>query len=172
MIYEPREDSILIGKFVKEYSRGKVLDIGSGSGYLAEIALEKTKDVLAADINPEAVEHCKKKGINSIVSDLFSNIKGKFDLIIFNPPYLPEDPDEDEESKIITTDKGIIERFLKELKEHLNKNGKCLMIYSSLSPVNPSELAKKNGFSVKILKEEALFFENLYVILIETLHKN
>ncbi|MDD5331276.1 MAG: methyltransferase [Candidatus Nanoarchaeia archaeon] len=166
MIYEPREDSFLLGKFIKDYAKGKVLDMGCGSGYLALIALEKTKDVLAADINPEAVNLCKKKGITAIVSDLFSNIKGKFDLIIFNPPYLPEDPDEDSESKLVTTDNGVIERFLKEVKKYLSVNGKCLMVYSSLS-VNVPGLAKKNGLKFKILKEEPLFFENLYVILIE-----
>jgi release factor glutamine methyltransferase len=166
MIYEPREDSFLLGKFVREYSKGKVLDMGAGSGYLAEIALEKTKDVLAADINPEAVNICNKKGINAVVSDLFSSVKDKFDLIIFNPPYLPYDPDEDEEIRVITTDNKVIERFLKELKEHLNKNGRCLMVYSSLS-VDVLGLAKKYGLKTKVLGEEALFFERLYVVLIE-----
>jgi len=91
MIYEPNDDSYLLKEFVLKHARGKVLDMGTGSGIQAEAALEKTQDVLAADINNEAAEFCKKKGINAVQSDLFENINHKFDLIIFNPPYLPEE---------------------------------------------------------------------------------
>ena len=70
MIYEPREDSFLLQKFVKEYANGRVLDMGSGSGILAETPLERTKKVLAVDINEEAVDELRKRGINAVKSDL------------------------------------------------------------------------------------------------------
>jgi len=35
-VYEPAEDSFLIQKYIKKYSRGIVLDIGTGTGILAE----------------------------------------------------------------------------------------------------------------------------------------
>ena len=88
-LYEPREDSELLVKYVKKHARGVVLDMGTGSGIQAIGAIEKGAEVLAVDVNKEAVEHCEKKGINALQSDLFENVKGKFDLIIFNPPYLP-----------------------------------------------------------------------------------
>ena len=74
MIYEPREDSFLLQKHVAQYARGAVLDMGSGSGIQAETALQKTRRVLAVDIDPEVVQHLKKKGLAVIKSDLFSNI--------------------------------------------------------------------------------------------------
>jgi len=127
MIYEPAEDSFLLEKYVKKLVKkdAYVLDVGTGSGILAKAALEKTKNVLALDINREAVEHCKKQGINAIQSDLFSNIKkgSKFDMIIFNPPYLPEDKREDSESRVITTGgkvgNEIVIRFLKKVKKSI-----------------------------------------------------
>ncbi len=140
MIYEPKEDSYLLKKEVKRFSKGKkVLDLGSGSGIQALAALKSgAKDVLAADINKEAIIILKNKGLNALESDLFSKIKGKFDLIVFNPPYLPQDKREDSESKIITTGgkKGdeIILRFLKQVKKHLEKQGIILMVLSSLTP--------------------------------------
>ena len=103
MIYIPQEDSFLLAKFVREYAKGKVLDVGCGSGILIEAALEKTKDVIGVDIDKESLEYCKSKKLNVIYSDLFSNVKGKFDLIIFNPPYLPEDE---------IKDKDLIEKFV------------------------------------------------------------
>ena len=89
MIYAAREDSFLLAKYVNKFSKGKVLDLGTGSGIQAEAALKHTKNVLAVDINKEAVNYVKKKGIKAKVGNLFSEIDKKFDLIIFNPPYLP-----------------------------------------------------------------------------------
>ncbi len=166
MIYEPSEDSFLLQKYVVEYAKGKVLDIGTGSGLQALTALKKTKKVLATDINPEAVKHVKEKGINAIVSDLFENVKGKFDLIIFNPPYLPEDKKEDKESKQITTGgkKGseILEKFLVQAKEHLNKDGIILIVVSNLTG-NVKQLFKKYDYEFNKLEEKKLFFEKLSV---------
>src|SRR3989338_8989568 len=89
MLYEPGDDSFLIISFIKKYAKGSILDLGTGTGILAKEAMKYSSDVLAADINPKAVSYGKKQGIKAVKSDLFSNIKGKFDLIIFNPPYLP-----------------------------------------------------------------------------------
>lgn len=172
MIYEPSEDSFLLSKYVEKYTSGKVLDLGSGSGIQAETALMKTKDVLAVDINKEAVKLLKKKGIKAEYSDLFSNVKGNFDLIIFNPPYLPEEKLEDLETKLVTTGGKygyeILERFFKDVKRFLNKGGKILIVFSSLTNKKKIDsLIKKYGFKFKLLEEKKMFFESLYVYLIE-----
>lgn len=166
MIYEPAEDSYLLKKYVLKYAFGKILDIGTGSGILAEAALKKSKDVLAADIDEKAVSYCRKKGINAIKSDLFSNIKGKFDVIIFNPPYLPKHPEEPKDSaRIITGGENgseLIERFLKEAKSHLKKKGIILFTCSSLTG-NVEKILKKYKYKFEKLETEKHFFEKLYV---------
>ena len=164
MIYEPREDSDLLQKWVKKKVSGKVLDMGTGSGIQAKTALENTKDVLAVDVNPECVEYVQKQGIQTRQSNLFSNITEKFDWIIFNPPYLPEDLEEPEDSKRATTGgvegNEIILDFLKQAGDHLNRNGKILIIISSLTG-EAEELFE--GYKYTLLEEEKLFFEELYV---------
>ena len=167
MIYEPREDSYLIEKYVKKLVSGKVLDMGTGSGILAVAAAEKGCDVVAVDIDEECVEFVRKKGIKAVVSDLFSSISSKFDWIIFNPPYLPEDVREDEESKLVTAGgkKGheIIERFLSEVGDYLNDGGRILIVFSSLSGDIPGIIGKW-GFKYKVLEEKKMFFEKLFVV--------
>lgn len=166
MIYEPAEDSFLIQKWVKHFAKGKILDMGTGSGILALEALKYSKDVLAVDINPEAVKIAREKGIKAVVSDLFANVKGKFDLIIFNPPYLPEEKGEDKESRTVTTGgkKGyeVIERFFSEATNHIPKNEVILLVFSTLTG-NIPRIAKKYGFKCKVLEEKPLFFEKLKV---------
>ena len=166
MIYEPREDSFLLEIEVKKYSKGKkVLDVGSGSGILAKAALYSgAKGVLCVDINNECVKYLKKEGFKAIQSDLFSNVRGKFDLIVFNPPYLPEDEREDSESSRITSGgkKGneIIIRFLKESLNHLEENGIILIVVSNLTgKIN----FKKFGFKMRIIASKKIFMEKLEV---------
>lgn len=167
MIYEPAEDSYLIKKYIKYYSRNKkVLDVGTGSGILAKEALKYTKEVTASDINKECIGNIK-----FIHSDLFKNIKRKYDLIIFNPPYLPKDEREDEKSALATTGgiKGyeILERFLNNLRPHLNKDGKALILFSSLTNKKKIDsIIKKNKLNFKLLGKEKVPHEILYCYLI------
>ncbi|MCD6397893.1 MAG: peptide chain release factor N(5)-glutamine methyltransferase, partial [Spirochaetaceae bacterium] len=98
----PRPDSeTLVEKtldiIAKSDSTKNVLDLCTGSGALA-IALKHTKpklNISCSDISEDAVKICIKnsrkilgKELNVIQSNLFDKIKGKFDLIITNPPYL------------------------------------------------------------------------------------
>lgn len=174
-IYQPAEDSYLMSRILKqqlpdlliENPNLKFLEIGVGSGIHLQTASNtgvKKENIFSSDINPNSVDHCNILGFNCVYSDLFENIKGKFNLIIFNPPYLPQDPKEPEESALITTGgiKGneIILRFLKEAKDHLEKDGKIFLITSSISEdVDFNDL----GYKEKELGCEKLFFERLCV---------
>ena len=174
MIYSPKEDSLLLESQVKKYARNKTfLDLGSGSGIQSKAALmSSAKSVLAVDINPESIKLLKKQKISAVKSNLFSNIKQKFDLIAFNPPYLPEDPREPKKSKQATTGgkRGdeIILRFLKHAKSHLNSNGFILLLISSLTPKpRISKLLTKLKMKKTKLSSKKLFFETLEVWKIE-----
>ena len=174
-IYEPQEDSFLLETQVKKCALGRVLDLGTGSGIQALAAAQNkmVREVIAVDINPKAVKRLQEKvsknklrKIKVMLSDLFSEVNGKFDTIIFNPPYLPEAEGEDKESQQITTGgkQGyeIIERFLKEAKRHLHPKGSILLVYSSLTG-NVEKVAKKYGFKVEVLEKRQVFFETLIV---------
>ena len=170
MIYDAAEDSYLLEKFVRKYSKNKsILDMGTGTGILAIASIQSGADkVLASDINKGAVKKVKRLGINAIQSNLFSNINEKFDLIIFNPPYLPKDKREDKESALSTTGgkRGdeIIIRFLKNAKSHLNPNGFILLIVSSLTPRREIILTlKKLSLKKKVLERKNLFMESIEV---------
>ena len=168
MIYEPSEDSYLILKNIKEYACGKkVLDMGTGSGILAKEAEKYAREITASDIN----EECALEGIKFIRSDLFENIKDKYDLIIFNPPYLPRDNCEDKSSAVTTTGGKngyeVIAKFLSQAGNHLFPKGKMLIVFSSLTgKAKVNSLIHQNDFEFNLLESAKIDFETLYCCLI------
>lgn len=147
----------------------KILDMGTGSGIQAQTCKDLGfNSILTVDINPEAVKPLKSKNFKSIKSDLFSKInkKQKFSLIIFNPPYLPENK-YDKEKDTTAGKKGyeLIIKFLKQAKFHLETDGKILLIISSFSKPNIiKKQAKELRYKIKILNQKSLFFERLFVL--------
>jgi len=73
----------------------RVLDLGTGSGVNGIVAAAKSGDVVAVDVNPIAVECARQNAelnrvgsrIDVRESDLFENVAGRFDLIVFDPPF-------------------------------------------------------------------------------------
>src|SRR3989338_1910300 len=173
-IYKPQEDSALLEKYVKTYAKGRVLDIGTGSGIQAIAAAQNSNvaSVLATDIQKKAIEHCKKNIKNTKIkflqSDLFKKIKGKFDTIIFNPPYLPQEL----KLRDLTIEGGkkgyeIIERFLYDVNNFLNPNGIILMVFSSLTKKEKVlEFIRDNLLEFEELEKQHIFFEDIYVCLL------
>ena len=173
LIYEPAEDSYLLSEtlekevpsLLEENAELKVLEVGVGSGVQLKTLLHigvKKENILGCDINPDAILHCKNLGFNIIESDLFSEIEGKFDLIIFNPPYLPKEKGEDEESQLATTSgvKGskLINKFLKKAGSFLTPNGEILLLISTFTKgINWRDYQKE------ILTGKKIFFEGLEV---------
>lgn len=174
MIYEPREDSELLGKYVKKYAFGNVLDMGTGSGVQAKNLLNKksVKRIIGADISKEAISHCKRniksKKVDFLVSDLFSKVNGKFDTVVFNPPYLPKDKwaDDNADRALYGGKKGyeIVERFLDSVNNYLSAKGVVLILFSSLTNKEKiNQIIEKNLLVFKELEKKHFFFEDLFV---------
>ena len=190
-MYQPAEDSFILETHSEKLSKGKVLDVGTGIGVQAIAATRNNKvdEVLAVDIDKEAIAYCKRnvknKRIKFMVSDLFENLKGKFDMseikkisehdqkpmvfdtIIFNPPYLPEEKDlKTKDKALYGGNQGyeLIEKFMKEADNHLKEKGKILMVFSSITGKKKvDEIIKKECFKAKLLDTRHIFFEDLFV---------
>jgi len=177
-IYQPAEDSYILEeqvkkflKNVKEKSSFKVLDMGSGSGIQAIACLKEgiqRKNIIAADINPEAIAELKKQRIPARKSNLFSNINKdkRFNLIIFNAPYLPADKyDKQPDTTAGKCGNEIIIRFLRKAKRYLAEDGAVLLLFSSLSkPAEIIKYAEKRGYKAEKLAEKSVgMMEKLFV---------
>lgn len=178
MMYEPQEDSYLLQEQVKKYARGVVLDLGTGSGIQAITAAKKknVKKVIAVDIQKSVIDWCKKqhnnKKITWLHSNLFSKIHSlskkshqKFDTIIFNPPYLPQDPGI-ADRRLYGGKKGyeLIQRAFKDINKHLAKDGFILLLFSSCTQKDRVEdIITQAAMQYQEIGHQHISFEDLYV---------
>lgn len=179
LVYIPSDDTFLLAENLEIKEGQSVLEIGTGSGLVSMYASLLTDNVTATDINYNALELAEKNfklnNINTIrleFGDLFEPVKNeKFDVILFNTPYLPTDSND-----IINDDlnyafdgglngRTVIERFLNEAPNHLNGNGIIQMIQSSLSDTEKTlNTLDQLGFIAEVAKSERFFFEEIVLI--------
>ena len=96
-VYTPAEDSYMLAENLLIKDGQSVLEIGTGSGIVAMYASKLTSNVTATDINYDAIELASKnfkanniENIELLFGNLFEPVKDrKFDIILFNTPYLP-----------------------------------------------------------------------------------
>ena len=150
-VYEPAEDTFQLLEVLEINPNDTVLEIGTGCGIIALECAHHGAQVVCIDINPHAVKLAQrnyirnkslmKGSIEIRCGDMFSVLKPdeEFDVILFNPPYLPTS----EEEKVgkwfdIATNGGIdgleiTKQFIEGLHKHLRKNGHAYVIFSSLA---------------------------------------
>lgn len=180
LVYEPAEDSFLLADAaLKEAKPGMlILEIGTGSGFVSAVLLANLKEInlVATEINPHAARCAKTNGVEVIRTDLFRGIKSKnsetlFDIILFNPPYLPTS----EEEKVpgwlnYAFDGGIsgretLNRFLDEVRDYLKPGGEILVLISSITGLGVvKEKMEKLGFKVNVVARKKVSFEELMVV--------
>jgi release factor glutamine methyltransferase len=177
-IYEPAEDSYLLQRHVERLVRkgDLVLDVGTGSGIQAMTAAKKAEKVIASDINEDALRQAKLtaqiskiKNIEFIRSDLFWNIpRQRFDLIVFNPPYLPEEKGVEDEA-LFSGKRGVDTtlRFIDACPEYLADEGNVLITGSSIADnTKIRDACEARMLTIQEIDKEHYFFEDIFVFLI------
>lgn len=182
-VYPPAEDTYLLLRAALNEALPKdlVLEVGCGCGIISEEISSRVQRLIATDINPHALRatRFRANSVDLVRTDLFQGIGERFDLVLFNPPYLPFRPEERSGNWVDRALDGgesgreTLNRFLYELEEHLQPGGRALLLISSLTGLHEViETASSLGLLAKPVLCQRCFFEQLYVLRIQAKDNN
>ncbi len=170
-VYAPAEDTYLLLSAVDVVKGEKVLEMGCGSGIISMHMAKAGAVVTAADMDGRAVRATGNSAmlnsldVSVVQSDLFTDVSGRFDLIVFNPPYLRGDVQGQEDLCWAGGEDGVrlTSRFLDDAKEHLEPGGRVLLLISD--DMDPSALENAlSNWKAETVASKTLFFEELRVL--------
>lgn len=172
-VYPVEADTLLMLEAAREECRtdDRVLEVGTGSGHIAASLHPLVGCILAVDINPHAAHAARRRGLDVVRTDLFAGLRGRFDLVLFNPPYLPTSPEERIDDWLeYALDGGpdgrrTITRFLGGLREVLAPRGRALLLVSALTGIGEVRaLAGACGYATGVVRECVTEGERLVVL--------
>ncbi len=166
-VYAPAEDSWLLLDAL-EIDECSMLDMGTGTGVLGLHAARHGMDVDAVDVSPAAVDNARANACHNDIDirvtrgDLFTGVDKCYDVIAFNPPYLPA---RDGDSRWDGGPDGVTmaRRFLDSADGHLAKNGRMFLLLSSLGDTSGLLRSYRERYRFERKRRLALFFERLTV---------
>jgi len=171
-VYNPSDDSYLLLNCVEVAPGESFLEMGTGSGLIALHAAKLGAKVTAADVNPRAVECARRNAARNgirlqvVRSDLFDKVTGSFDVIAFNPPYLPGTASSTSwvEKAWAGGEEGseMALMFLGSAWKHLAPGGRIFMVLSSVGGLMSLLKAARERYESEMLEEKHMFFESIY----------
>jgi HemK-related putative methylase len=165
--FASRIDARLIG------AGTSVLDMGTGSGVCALFAARHARRVVAVDISAAAVRCARLNAVLNHLDDridirhgdLFTPLADeRFDLVLFNPPFLLGDPKDDRDAAWRSSDAA--RRFAAGLGDHLEPGGTALLLLSSFGDACTffeSEL-RAYGFGLDVFARRRFINETLTIV--------
>jgi release factor glutamine methyltransferase len=146
----------------------RVLDMGTGSGVNAMLAARSAREVVAVDLNPSAVEAARanaaRNGVADRVdvrlSDVFESVDGRFDLIIFDPPFRWFAPRDRLEMAMTDENYQALTAFFTEVRKFLTPTGRLLIFFGTSGDLAYlRSLATRAGFATETIATHHVFRE-------------
>ena len=164
-VHPPVSDLLAAAVLAEVRESDRVLDMGTGSGVNAILAAAKSSEVVAVDVNPAAVEcalqNAERNGVAERIavheSDVFESVDGRFDVVIFDPPFRWFAPRDLRERATADENYATLTTFFREVADHLTEHGRILVFFGTSGDLAYLQhLMRAAGFEVETLSTRDL----------------
>ena len=171
-VYKPSKDTFLLADNLDITRRDEILEIGTGTGLIAVYSAQRSKRVVATDIDEEAIKCALQNVIANRTynvelknGNLFEPVQNeKYDLILFNT-YNADANDKKNQSEDYSKSREIIDKFILELNDYLNEGGRFQIVQSSDCDIEKTiSKLEESGFVVEIKAREKILSSELVLI--------
>lgn len=171
-VYLASEDSTLLRNALRGYSGDAALEIGAGNGVNLVHLADAFRKVIGTDLVSPSMSDWWERGAEMVLTDGASCFRdGTFDLVAFNPPYVPSgevvDPAVDDGGNA-----KVPLMFLREALRVVKDEGKIVMVVGGEDRLKDfAALCALKGFSLNLVAKKHLFYEELSVYEASTCEK-
>ncbi len=168
--YPPSEDTFLVENVLRDLKpAGLVADVGCSTGYLTRVLAETASEVVATDINSEALERARENLTPLLNRVHLVNARGlpvrenTLEAVVSNPPYLPSD-DSFYDTSLHGGPSGVEAgvEVLRQASQAVKHGGTVVATASTLSDTNRLlKEAKALGLRLEKVSGLKVFFEEI-----------
>lgn len=164
-VYLPSQDTATLARALRSYRGGLCLEIGFGSGAVLQSLVGRFETVVGTDLLSVAQAVTSKGDAEVVLADRGTCFRaGTFDLVTFNPPYLPSEGIEDLAVDGGTGGLQVPVAFLEEALRVVKKEGVVVLLLSDEADLDEfRRVCEAKGLRVEEKDRTSLFYENLYV---------
>jgi release factor glutamine methyltransferase len=150
-VYKPLENEQVCAEYCHEGDR--VLDLGCGSGVATMFCAPMAREVVAVDISLPAVRNTemncrlhKLKNVKVLLSDMFSGVEGRFDIILANPPYIDDEFEADQRQ--FATSRRYMPALFAHVSDYLADGGRLVIQSPSNARSRIERLSSEHGLEL------------------------
>ena len=174
-VYQTSTDSELMAASVHITSKQRFLEIGCGTGVVSLALAKRALQGVGTDINERAIENSRKNaetlGITNVkflVSDVFENVEGTYDVIVCNPPYTNHETSDVIERMFWDPDNDMKREFFNEAHNHLSPGGRIYFGWANFADIDvelPFRLAAEKYTLAQVFSKPQKRNEFTYYVL-------
>ncbi len=161
-VFYPATDTKLLINSITPHPEDTCLETFAGTGCIAIFLALNSKEVVATDINPDAIKNIEaniklynlENKMKALHADIFPNINKKFDIIALNPPYSDFEANDVVEKALWDKDHKSLHTFFKEARNYLTLKGTIYSTWANFADFDFFiDLVKKYNYTIKQINE-------------------
>jgi len=157
-VFAPQPDTILLIRSVKIKKTDRILEPFAGSGTISIFLAQRASNVVATDINPNAIKNIRKNiqlyklknKMKAVRANIFPKKESSFNVIVANPPYTDNKAHNMSQRAFWDDQHKTVKSFFNAARKHLEPNGRIYCSWSNFADFGFfEEMVRSSNYKIR-----------------------